>query len=291
MIRNFFPKSLEINKLAEFTLIQPPHPELKGFISRIMLCHYHFETEDKGKVYPYPPLPDHSLIFYPKDKVTCRNHFKDDTFQLPSSVLIGPQITRVDLTMGNDVLVILVVFAPGGLHRMLGIPMYEMLGFPFETKLFLGSEIHEVNEQLMEAHTYQQMVLIVENYLLKKARKLKPTLPIDMVLGVFSQEGQMKKVDQISKEACISVRQLERQFKERIGVPPKPYTKLRRLSNAWQLFENNPKLTWSQIAHSCHYADQMHLVRDFKEFTGLTPTLLKGKLHGTELRLHAEIYG
>jgi AraC-like DNA-binding protein len=285
-LKNF--RKVEI--LAEVIVIQPPHPELKGFVSRIMLCRYHFEPWQNGKKYPHPPLPDHSLIFYPKDKVTCRNYFKDETFILPSSIFIGPQVTRVDLTLANDVLVIPVVFASGGLHRLLGVPMHEMLGFPFDAALFFGNEIQEVNEQLMEAKNYQQMMMVVENFLLKKVRNLKPILPIDKVLSGFPLNGQVIKVDQISQQACISTRQLERQFKERIGVSPKSYTKLRRMSNAWNILENNPKLTWTQIAHLCHYADQMHLIRDFKEFTGVTPSILRDILNGTDLRLQAETY-
>jgi AraC-like DNA-binding protein len=276
--------------LADFKLFHPLHPELKGFINRIALFHYRFELNGKNKVYPHPPLPDHSLIFYPRDKVTCRNYFKDETFLLPSSTFIGPQVTRVDLTMANDTLVIPVVFAPGGLHRLLGVPMHEMLGFPYDASLFFGSEMQDVNEKLLETNNYQQMILIVENFLLKKVRKLKPLIPLDKVLCGFPLSGQIIKVDQISQQACISIRQLERQFKERIGISPKPFTKLRRLSNAWNLLENNPKFTWSQIAHSCHYADQMHLIRDFKEFTGVTPSILRDILNGTDLRLQAETY-
>ncbi len=255
-----------------------------------MLFHYRFDTPRGARVYPYPPLPEHSLIFYPNSKVTCRNYFKDDSFELPSSIFIGPQVTRVDLTMGDDLLVILVLFAPGGLHRLLGVPMHEMLGFPFDTELFLGREIQEVNEKLFETTDYYQKILIVENYLLKKARKLKPILPFDKALYGISSYSKKLSVDQISQEACISVRQLERQFKERIGVPPKTYTKLVRLSKAWKLFENNPQITWSQIAYLCNYADQMHLIRDFKEFTGTTPKALQEILQKTDLRIQAESF-
>jgi AraC-like DNA-binding protein len=276
--------------LADFKLFHPLHPELKGFINKIALFHYRFESDGKNKVYPNPPVPYHSLNFYPIDKVTCRNYFKDDTFVLPSSILIGPQVTRVDLTMGNDLLVIPVVFAPGGLHRLLGVPMLEMLGFPFDASLFLGKEIEDVNYQLFESKNYHQMLMVVENYLLKKVRKLKPILPFDLALANLEAQGPSLKVDQISQQACISIRQLKRQFKERVGLSPKTYTKLMRLTMAWKFFENNPKSTWSHIAHQFKYADQMHLIRDFKEFTGVTPTVLQRKLADTDLRIQSETF-
>ena len=41
------------------------------------------------------------------------------------------------------------------------------------------------------------------------------------------------------------------------------------------------------IAYKCGYFDQMHLIRDFKDFTGTTPTLMQGDILAAPLRLQA----
>ena len=33
----------------------------------------------------------------------------------------------------------------------------------------------------------------------------------------------------------------------------------------------HPEKTWTSIAYECGYFDQMHLIKDFKAFTGFTP--------------------
>ena len=49
--------------------------------------------------------------------------------------------------------------------------------------------------------------------------------------------------------------------------------------------EKHPALTWTKIAHACDYADQMHMIRDFKAFAGVTPRLLEKDLDKTTFRL------
>ena len=79
------------------------------------------------------------------------------------------------------------------------------------------------------------------------------------------------KIDSLVKQANLSNRQFERAFKDRMGVSPKFFSRLVRFGKAWLLKENNPGLTWTQVAHECNYFDQMHLIRDFKEFAKTNP--------------------
>lgn len=209
---------------------------------------------------------------------------------MPRSTIIGPQLSRVDLTMGTKMLVIIVIFKPGGMHRLLGVPMYELLGAPFETELFFGKEIETIIEQLNETLDFNDMLRIVHDFLCEKANKLKHALPLENVLDHFLNSGNPIKVDQLAQDACVSVRQLERQFKERIGMPPKEFTRLVRFSKAWILKEKNKDISWAKIAHACHYADQMHMIRDFREFAGLTPTILTTALEKGGLKLQGNTF-
>ena len=57
-------------------------------------------------------------------------------------------------------------------------------------------------------------------------------------------------------------------------MSPRFYAKLRRFANAYNLKENNANMSWTEIAHTSGYFDQMHLIRDFRFFSGQNPRFI-----------------
>jgi hypothetical protein len=138
-----------------------------------MLFQYRLDTTKPRPVNPFPPQPEHCLYFYPYDTVTSRYYTYQIVEELPPSTFVGPQLSRVDLTMGYNMLVIIVTFHPGGMYRLLGIPMQEMMTRAVDSTLLVGKEIEEITQQLRESTDFDKMVEIIQLYLLKKAARLK----------------------------------------------------------------------------------------------------------------------
>jgi AraC-like DNA-binding protein len=272
-----------------FLRFYQPHPALQEIVSRIMLARYVFDSKTPLSPTPFPPQPEQCLYFYPFDKVSSYNYATGSTIQLPHSIVVGPQLARVDLTLNFNVLIIYVGFHPGGLYRLLNVPMQEIINMPIDATLLLGKEIEAITAQLQDAKEYDAMVRIVENYLLQK-KKLKYSLPVEQVIRPLIKQAHYLNVDKLASKACVSVRQLERQFNERIGMSPKLFLRLVRFSKAWRMRETYATMKWSRIAYQCGYADQMHMIRDFKEFASAPPSLLLEALHQSNLRLQAELY-
>ena len=138
----------------------------------------------------------------------------------------------------------------------------------FDGVELLGNEMNDVHNRLQEAISFAQMKIIVESFLLKHVGKLKQTLPIDEVLPLLIKERGLLKIDQLASHACLSIRQFERVFQQRIGLTPKHFSRLVRFSQAWIIKEQQPGISWIKVAYECGYFDQMHLIRDFQEFAG-----------------------
>ncbi len=262
-----------------------PHPALQHFVRSIIIDNFCLDGNHPRPVCPFPPQPEHRLYFYPHSRIRCHNYANDSSLEMPHSILVGPQLSRVDLTMGYNMLVVMVNFQPGGMHRLLRIPMHEMLNIAVDASLILGKEIENITEQLAEVTDHAKMVAIIEQFLFQKMKALKPGLPFEKVLMQMLESKQLMNVDKLARQSCTSTRQLERQFKERTGIPPKVFVRLTRFSNAWILREKKADLTWLSIAHSCGYADQMHMIRDFKDFVGVSPGVLQTDLEKSHLRL------
>ncbi len=96
-------------------------------------------------------------------------------------------------------------------------------------------------------------------------------IAIDATLrAILSHKGQVT-VERLAKYARMSCRQLERKFKERIGIPPKQLCRSLRFKNVFKYLEESPSESWASVALACGYYDQAHMIRDFKYYTGLSP--------------------
>jgi AraC-like DNA-binding protein len=153
----------------------------------------------------------------------------------------------------------------------------------------MGYEMDGVNQKILNAPDLQSARNIVEQYLLKKRAHLKEALPFDSALWSLLQSGGATTIDKVASDACLSLRQFERKCKERLGMPPKAFARIVRFSKAYRLREAFPHLTWTAIAYEAGYFDQMHLIRDFKEFAGVTPTLLEEDIARTPFRMQAHL--
>jgi AraC-like DNA-binding protein len=65
-------------------------------------------------------------------------------------------------------------------------------------------------------------------------------------------------------------RNLERRFREQVGVPPKSFAQVLRLQNALRI--QDAGLPWAQVAAEAGYYDQAHLGHTWKTMIGCTPS-------------------
>ena len=261
-----------------------PHPALRNHISHIMVVEAKF---DKAIVNfsPFPPTPQHAIHFYPRDPVFTRDH-KNNTYKSPSSIIVGPQVSPVNIAMGMHHVIVSVAFMPGGMHRLLKMPMNELYDEAFDATLLLGPELAEVNEKLQEAQTAPDMKNVVEQFFICKLH-YSSLLPWEHAMKAQLQ-GNMS-IESAASLACLSLRQYERRSTEVMGYSPKVFSRIIRFSKAYRLKERQPKLSWTTIAHTCGYFDQMHLIRDFKEFARALPGTLTKQINNAPALLQEHL--
>ncbi len=269
-----------------------PHPALKEFVNNIMIQKVELDPAQPKPVFPMPPIQEQALFFYPLDPVQIGLVSSHKLIELPKSVVVARRINRLNVVMGYNHLVIKVGFQPGGLFRLLGIPMSEFQAdeVVYESGYLLDKEIPLILEQLNETASFEQMVAIVQKCLLKKLHHLKKELPIDRALPYIIKNGTLNSITEVASQSCVSIRQLERLFQQRIGLSPQFYARLVRFTKAWIIKENNPAINWTNLAYECGYFDQMHLIRDFKEFTGVTPSLIQKDLKHVPFSLQHDVF-
>ena len=266
-----------------------PHPALQEYVLNISTVNVLLPEGIKDVVTPYPPTPFQSLIFYCNHTVSMGRIVDGDFSKQPLTVLVGPQFSRVNIKVHRQLSAIRVDFLPGAMYRMLGIPMHELFDSGFDALDFFGREMKSINEQLQNTPSLEEGKNIVEKFLLNKVKNLKGILPIDSALGMLLSYNGTMTIEKTASLSCLSLKQFERKCKERIGMNPKLFARILKFSKAYRLHEACPQLNWTQIAYDAGYFDHMHMIRDFKTFAGVNPSVIEQQLLSTPLRMQKDL--
>ena len=221
---------------------------------------------------PYWPRAENCLSFFQKDPEKVGYGLDGSLTESPRSRIHGQHSIVTNRHVGRDFLVFQVVFQPGALFRLTGIPIHELTNTILDAETVFSSEIKKVNERLSYTLHYLEMIEIVENFiifLIKKSKKI--SLPIDKVTHYLINNPGKYSLDWLANQASLCQRQFYRQFMEREGISPKMYARISRFEKVMKLKNAQPTKDWLSIALEFGYHDYPHLVRDFKEFTQLTP--------------------
>ena len=245
---------------------------LKEYIHRYRLRHFVFQNGVSPTIKPFPPRPEQCLTFYIKGAETSRYLHAGTEIKKPRSVISGQFTHRVDRYVSYpEILMIIVDFRPGALHRLTGIPFKEFTNKDLDAETVFSPEIRKVNDRLSSAGTYFEMIQILEVFFNDLVRQFRiERLAIDKLLTLITQDPDHS-IDWVAGNAFLSPRQLERKFDERIGVSPKTFLRISRFNQSYWLHLTNPGMNWYQIAMACGYTDYQHLVKEYHDFALANP--------------------
>lgn len=111
----------------------------------------------------------------------------------------------------------------------------------------------------------------LDQILLKQLASVPP--PDKSVIAVVDRltaSTSSPSVADIARELGLSVRQVQRRFTEAVGMPPKQFVRVIRFARLWQMATMSPPEAWAHLAAEHGYADQAHMIREFRSF-GIKP--------------------
>ncbi|SFQ78994.1 helix-turn-helix domain-containing protein [Hymenobacter arizonensis] len=255
-----------------------PHPALLDYVDSVFVLTCDFAATGLSPLYPFVPTHNRFLCFYLDDPVKVQKPAGAFVARA-RALIVGPHLAPVTLDLGRHHRAVVVNLKPAGMYRLLGIPMAELLDRDYDARLVVGREIDELLDRLHAGRTPAACNAVMQRYLLGKRGQLRPALPFDRALLHQVRASGNLPVERVAAHACLSVRQFERRAHERLGLPPKLFSRLIRFSHAYKHKEGAPQTPWLDIAHRCGYFDQMHFIRDFKFFAGFPP----GRLQAADL--------
>jgi AraC-like DNA-binding protein len=162
---------------------------------------------------------------------------------------------------------------PLGAFRLLGLPLDELSGQLVDLAEVLGPEGRRLGEQLREAPTWRQRFAMLDRFLLRRLDEgPRPSPEIGRAWERLVGTGGALPIARVAAEVGWSHKHLIARFKRQVGLRPKTAARLVRFERVLGRLDERRPLDWGLIAREAGYADQAHLIRDFHQFTGATPT-------------------
>ena len=119
---------------------------------------------------------------------------------------------------------------------------------------------------------FPERTRIATEFLLRHPNRPTTLNAVAKVANEFLIEKGALRIADAAEHAGLSVRQFERVFCEQVGIPPKLYARVVRFHAALAAKQEMADRRWTDVAHELGYCDQMHMIRDFRNFSGENPT-------------------
>jgi AraC-like DNA-binding protein len=247
-----------------------PSPPLTAYIKHIMVFSCNFSSEIPLIQLPVAPIPENFICFYGSNPVKYSNGSGEPIEKLFS--LVGPHAKMMNITLPRKTFLLKVTFREGVLARLLHMPLTKLFEVKdYDTSGVFNEEIKAINEQIGAVNTVVEAVRIAEQFIEKLVKNIMPKDKIDFGLAELVKHKGSLSIEQAAAYCCLGVRQFERLCVNRTGYSPKYFSRLVRFAHAWIYKSRHPDKKWVDVAYEASYFDQMHFLRDFKEFMGLNP--------------------
>ncbi|WP_190810386.1 helix-turn-helix domain-containing protein [Flagellimonas sp. S3867] len=263
-----------------------PHPDLESLVS----CYWTLEVPAADDAQRQRIIPDGKIemafLFWDDIK---RYTTEGDFILQPRAFVLGQTLEPFYVEPTGYVNSFSVSFYPYGFANFVSVPIKTLANKETPIKVLFGEEVAtKLEQEIIEAADTQHRIAIVEEFLLKR---LNETATVDTIVkstvaALLETKGNTS-INAILKENPAKRRQLERNFAKQIGISPKQLGKVIRLQSALKMLLNKEGESLTNIAYESEYYDQAHFIKDFKEFTGISP---KEFLGNENMALSAAFY-
>ena len=190
----------------------------------------------------------------------------------PKNFIRGQFSTYGSLISEGNIDMIAVIFHPLGLNPFVRCAMSELYNHYIDVEDLEDIELNDLKRNISAELVVETCVQLIERFFIQRlvgtdCNYQRTQYAICQIIN----QPQIE-VNTLAESACLGYRQFKRVFSNYVGISPKEYYRVVRFQRALYLLQNHPGMEFVDLAYSCGFYDPSHLVKDFKEFTGCSPT-------------------
>jgi AraC-like DNA-binding protein len=171
-----------------------------------------------------------------------------------------------------------IAFKPGGAAPFLAMPVAETFGLDVELDALWGRDGGVLRERLLAQPTPEARLQTLQAALLALFTR-PPALDPAIAFALRALDRGLP-VHAIARRLELSPTRLGRRFAAKVGVTPKRYGRLQRFQRLLRAIEPDRPVDWADLAAGLRYADQAHLIHEFRAFAGISPTAYRPRAVG-----------
>ncbi|SFF76861.1 transcriptional regulator, AraC family [Actinacidiphila alni] len=222
-----------------------------------------------------PPMPSAHLFLHLGDPV----RLKDSDSSVPPALFtdgwfMGVWTRRFLVEYPERVRLVGVHFKPWGMSPFIGVPAGELRNLWVPVDAVWRRSIGRIRDRAGDTASAAETLRVVEDELRSRLAD-SPPRGLDLVrhtgMRLETSYGAIP-VGALADDAGVSGNHLATQFKAHVGVTPKRVARIYRFARLIVSVDARLPVDWSDLAQGAGYFDRAHFTREFKDFTGLTPT-------------------
>ncbi len=249
----------------------PPRAPLAGAVE----CFWILQGERDACAGAEPILPDGRCEIVVNFAERFRRHAASGAREdQPPRLFVGPADGAIAVEPTGRIDVLGARIRPGAARLLLGAPVRELLNQAVPLDEVCGSLDHAIASSVAARQPGHERIEALERLLAERLNAGgRRDRRLEAAVEAILRSRRRAPVGAVARAVGVSPRQLERSFREDVGLGPKLLARLVRLQAVFDVLRREDG-SWASTAIACGYADQAHLVHDFSRFTGRTPAAL-----------------
>ncbi len=243
-----------------------PHPLLKNCVKYFVVSESDLERE-----YKVLPVTGMVMGFQYKGRLSSITDRSVDL--LSSAGITGLTDTFKIFSNTQDTGTVLVYLTETGFSHFSAMPANELFTLSLSlSEIFNKQSIIDTQDQLLMADSNRQRVDVVEQFLMSQLKFSSiDKLVTEAVKFIYKSKGTIR-IKDLHDKLCTSASPMEKRFRKLVGTSPKKFASVVRFNT---ILEMLPSGSVSDIYDEIDFFDQSHFIRDFKQYTGMSPENFK----------------
>ena len=189
------------------------------------------------------------------------------------TILAGPQSRFSVIDTREQEWVAGVAFRPGGTVRFMPAPAALTRDLDVDLEdLWPRALASTLRERLLAAPDAAARLAGLEQALLEAWREPSAHAAVTYAVRAIAARPDAVSMAEVTAAIGMSSKRFIERFTREVGLTPKRFGRILRFQRAIADARARDHVDWAEVAADGGYYDQSHLIHDFRDFAGLTPS-------------------